>query len=70
VKYGALSNPAGRIRVSWRIEPEPRTDGSAHLLFEWTETGSQNVAAPPWRRGFGTELLEPRFLSISTPRRF
>jgi PAS domain S-box-containing protein len=58
VKYGALSNPAGHIRVSWRIEPEPRTDGSAHLLFEWTETGSQNVAAPPWRRGFGTELLE------------
>jgi two-component system CheB/CheR fusion protein len=56
-KHGALADPRGRVRVSWRIEKgldgaEPR------LAFEWTESGVALSGEPPTRQGFGTELLE------------
>jgi len=54
VKYGALSNQSGRLRVSWRLD-----DGSAErrVRLQWTETGGPAVTAPS-RRGFGTSLIE------------
>src|SRR5215469_7958054 len=54
IKYGALSQPSGRVDVSWRVE-----NGSdpIQLIFEWRERGGPRVEAPQ-RKGFGTELLE------------
>ena len=54
VKYGALSNPAGQIRVHWElIKSEARYD----LNVRWEESGGPAVAKPK-RRGFGTRLIE------------
>jgi len=54
IKYGALSQPSGRVSVSWRIDDgaDPR-----QLVFDWQERGGPPVAAPQ-RKGFGSELLE------------
>ena len=53
VKYGALSNDSGRLRLDWkRIEGEP-----PRLLLTWTESGGPPVEKPE-RRGFGSVLLE------------
>jgi two-component system CheB/CheR fusion protein len=54
IKYGALSQPSGRVDVSWRIEDAV---DSAELIFEWREKGGPKIE-PPRRKGFGTELLE------------
>lgn len=53
VKYGALANDKGRVRVEW-------TRGGAAipmLTLRWTESGGPPVEAPA-RRGFGSVLLE------------
>ncbi|MBP2426588.1 two-component sensor histidine kinase [Bradyrhizobium japonicum] len=54
LKYGALSQRAGRIDVTWRIDDaaEPR-----QLVFNWRERSGPEVT-PPRRRGFGSDLLE------------
>ncbi len=49
-KYGALSHPAGAIRITW----SEMQDGG--VLIEWSEHGCTNVTAPT-RRGFGTRLI-------------
>ncbi|WP_066721245.1 sensor histidine kinase [Sphingomonas pituitosa] len=53
IKYGALSNEAGRVDFTWSVEqgPPPR------LRLEWRERGGPAVT-PPARRGFGTRMLE------------
>ncbi len=53
VKYGALSNATGEIRITWGV------DGEAHarLHLRWEESGGPLVQAPT-RRGFGTRLIE------------
>lgn len=54
VKYGALSNDAGQLEVSWELENRP--DGKwVHL--QWVEAGGPLVT-PPSRRGFGSTLIE------------
>lgn len=53
-KYGALSAPGGRVRVTWRVEPG---DGNSLLRLEWREEGGPPVE-PPKRRGFGSRLVE------------
>jgi len=50
VKYGALSNPVGRVAISL----EDRRDG--WTVLEWRETGGPPVSPPP-RSGFGMRLL-------------
>jgi two-component sensor histidine kinase len=49
-KYGALSQPAGAIRISWS---EMKMGG---VLIEWSENGCQNIVAPS-RLGFGSRLI-------------
>jgi two-component sensor histidine kinase len=54
VKYGALSNKAGSIAVSWTVQ-----NGAAppRLILTWAEAGGPPVL-PPGRRGFGSRLIE------------
>ena len=54
LKYGALSTPAGRVALAWRLE---KVDGADVFTFGWTESGGPPVS-PPTRRGFGSRLIE------------
>jgi two-component sensor histidine kinase len=54
VKYGALSNAAGKLSLTWSVDHSfvpPR------LHLRWEELGGPFVE-PPARRGFGTRLIE------------
>ncbi len=53
IKYGALSNGTGKVRVSWKIVEEA---GQSKLWMQWSELGGPPVG-PPGRTGFGTRLL-------------
>jgi two-component sensor histidine kinase len=53
-KYGALSQPEGRVRVEWSAT-EGRSSPKMRLV--WTEMGGPLVQ-PPIRRGFGSTLIE------------
>jgi len=53
-KYGALSTPAGLVRVSWRTVLDGAATG---LVLQWTEEGGPPVRTPT-RRGFGSRLIE------------
>lgn len=53
-KYGALSNDAGSVAITWWVLGG-RTIPTLHL--EWVETGGPSVAQPQ-RRGFGTKMIE------------
>jgi two-component sensor histidine kinase len=50
VKYGALSNDAGRVDISWVLQP------SGSMSLRWREAGGPPVE-PPTRRGLGSRLL-------------
>lgn len=52
-KYGALSNSAGHIDTTWKIE---RIDGEDMLVCSWREFGGPKVTNPS-RKGFGTRLI-------------
>jgi PAS domain S-box-containing protein len=57
VKYGALSQPQGRLTVRWRVVPG--ADGTRRLRVEWRE--SEVEVSPDrlqMRRGYGRELIE------------
>lgn len=56
-KYGALSNPNGKLDLSWTVAD---ADRSRFLQFKWRETGGPRVTAPT-RRGFGTSLIKATF---------
>jgi PAS domain S-box-containing protein len=53
VKYGALSNEDGTVRIAWTVNQQ---DGR-RLHLTWTEENGPPVEAPK-RRGFGTRLIE------------
>lgn len=57
-KFGAFTQPAGRVAVRWHL----REDGG--LGLSWTEIGGPPVL-PPTRRGFGSNLIE-RALGMET----
>lgn len=48
-KYGALSLPEGRLRVTWERD-------DARVRMRWKESGAPAILAPPTRKGFGTLL--------------
>ncbi|WP_072343580.1 sensor histidine kinase [Devosia enhydra] len=50
LKYGALSEPHGRLRVVWH------TTGREHWRLEWRETVKRTLSAPE-RRGFGHVVM-------------
>jgi PAS domain S-box-containing protein len=54
VKYGALSNADGRVRVVWDAAPDDR---SSRVNLSWLETGGPLVVAPA-KRGFGSVIIE------------
>jgi two-component sensor histidine kinase len=49
-KYGALSEPGGRIAVAWR-------DDGDRLVLQWQERGGPPLEEPPDRAGFGITLV-------------
>ncbi len=55
VKYGALSNEAGSVSITWASER--RSGGGDRISIRWEERGGPLVH-PPSRRGFGSRLLE------------
>jgi PAS domain S-box-containing protein len=54
VKYGALSNATGEVRIVWNVVP---AEAAARLHLRWEESGGPPVQAPS-RRGFGSRLIE------------
>jgi PAS domain S-box-containing protein len=50
IKYGALSVPAGKVKISWAFDSESLA--SRELLLKWVEQGGPRVV-PPSRNGFG-----------------
>jgi PAS domain S-box-containing protein len=54
VKYGAMSNGTGRVRIDWKLSTE---DQSGRLTLCWEESGGPLVRAPA-RKGFGSLLIE------------
>ncbi|MGA0532935.1 HWE histidine kinase domain-containing protein [Hansschlegelia sp. KR7-227] len=53
-RFGALSDPEGRVAVDWSVGHGP-TGPAIDLL--WRETGGPALS-PPARRGFGSRLIE------------
>lgn len=53
-KYGALSNDAGSVTVTWTIAS---VAGGNRLRLQWHEQGGPPVAAPS-HQGFGSQVLE------------
>jgi two-component sensor histidine kinase len=49
-KYGALSGPSGRVRISW-------SNDDGQFRFRWQESGGPNCE-PPAADGFGTKMLK------------
>jgi PAS domain S-box-containing protein len=54
VKYGAFSNKAGSVLISWSVEPSP--EGNRFRL-RWQEKDGPPVT-PPSRKGFGSRVIE------------
>lgn len=55
IKFGALSAPEGRLKVSWRVTTK---DGSPMLSIDWRESGVPAVLTEPEKFGFGREMIE------------
>lgn len=53
VKYGALSNEAGCVRIEWQVV----SNGRRAFRLRWSESDGPPVSAPR-RRGFGSRLIE------------
>jgi two-component sensor histidine kinase len=72
IKYGALSQPAGRLAVHWWVESVGEND--QHLWIDWREGGvaiCQETATP--RTGSGRNLIEhalPYQLGVKTTFEF
>jgi PAS domain S-box-containing protein len=54
VKYGAFSNKAGSVLISWTIERSPEGN---RLTLRWQEKDGPPVT-PPSRKGFGSRVIE------------
>ncbi|MBB3308717.1 PAS domain S-box-containing protein [Rhizobium sp. BK196] len=54
LKYGALSNGAGVVDLSWGIGSDP--EGEPQFTFGWRESGGPEISAPS-REGFGARMI-------------
>jgi PAS domain S-box-containing protein len=54
VKYGALSNASGQVKVTWNVA---RDDRRSRATLIWQEIGGPQVALPK-TKGFGSVLIE------------
>jgi two-component system CheB/CheR fusion protein len=54
LKYGALKQPEGKLRVDWTIR---QSEEGSSLLLHWRESGVP-ITEQPKRRGYGRELIE------------
>ena len=54
VKYGALSQPAGRVKLAWTVQQTPVPT----LQMIWEEQGGPAVLEPT-RQGFGSQVTGP-----------
>lgn len=52
-KYGALSVPSGKVKISWEFD----RDRHDLFLFRWVEQGGPRVI-PPTRNGFGHVVIQ------------
>jgi PAS domain S-box-containing protein len=52
-KYGALSDPQGRVAITWTVE----ASDPPHFGLRWEESDGPAVSHPD-RKGFGTRLVE------------
>jgi PAS domain S-box-containing protein len=57
VKYGALSDPNGKVGVSWTVA---RDGGAPMLKLRWEERGGPRVTAPT-RQGMGSLLIKTSY---------
>ena len=57
VKYGALSTPAGRVRINASLQT-----GAESFLLVWREMNGP-IVQEPVRRSFGSKLIEHAFAS-------
>ena len=55
VKYGALSNGAGRVSIAWERQCQAN-----RVKLVWQESGGPKVS-PPKQKGFGSHLIERAF---------
>ena len=53
VKYGALSNASGRIRIHWEVI----VAAVPLFIMHWLEEGGPKVV-PPVRKGFGNRVIQ------------
>jgi len=58
-KYGALSQPGGRILIAWEVR---ETDEGRRFRLTWEERGGPPCIEPV-RKGFGTRLVGAAFTS-------
>jgi PAS domain S-box-containing protein len=59
LKFGALSEPEGRVKIWWTAAPcEGEPDGTTHLTLNWEESGVEISEPASDHRGFGRELIE------------
>lgn len=54
VKHGALSQPQGRLRITWQVEER---QAGRQLSLDWQERGGP-IVHPPGTRGFGMKLID------------
>jgi two-component sensor histidine kinase len=54
IKYGALSEPAGKVSISWGFDSQGGTPPP--LVLNWIEQGGPQVSPPP-RKGFGHVVI-------------
>ena len=54
LKYGALSQDHGSVRVTWNLSQDGR--GARSMTLLWEESGGP-VVEPPQRHGFGSRLM-------------
>ena len=55
VKYGALRQRSGTLKVMWDLR---ENDRGRLVQLEWRETGVSLPTDAPVRRGYGRELIE------------